>query len=232
MTNEDEVLKKAWARADACPEVSHLLDGLERGDAAMKAHAEECARCAAEALLFRNITSGPMPSNRAVRAVDERVRSALGRGEDGARRRGNWLSRLLRPVVLTPVITAAAVLLVMVGIRVQQHGTPAPYESVERSQTVELLSPKGQILEAPSILRWSRVEGAASYRVRILEVDRNILWEASTNTSDAAIPSNIQKQALPGKRLLWTVEAFNSKKEVVARGTQDFTRAVARKDAH
>lgn len=232
MTNEDEILKKAWARTGACPEVSLLLDGIERGDAAMQAHMAECARCSAEASLFRNITSSPVPSGGTVRSLDERVRSAIRGGDDTARRRGNWWSRLFRPVVLTPVVTAAALLLVVVAIRVQQQATPAVYERVERSQTVELLSPKGQLSEAPSTLRWSAVEGAVSYRVRILEVDRNIVWEATSNTTHAAVPSNVQKQALPGKRLLWTVEAFNSKGEVVASGTQDFTVAIARKDAH
>jgi hypothetical protein len=123
-------------------------------------------------------------------------------------------------------------LLVVLGTNPHRPTTPAAYESVERAQSLELLSPKGEVAAPPDVLRWSGVPAALSYRIRILEVDRNMIWETAAKTTTASIPAPVQKQMLPGKRLIWTVEAINSDGKVLASGTQDFTRALARKRAH
>jgi hypothetical protein len=59
-----------------------------------------------------------------------------------------------------------------------------------------------------------------------MEVDKNVIWETETRITTAGLPASIQKLALPGKRLIWTVEALNSQGQSVGTGTQDFRRAI------
>lgn len=229
--NEREILKAAWARTDACPDLPMLLDHIERDDSDVKAHLHHCPRCTAEVALFRDVTQGPA-LNADIRALNQRVTAAISERTGAESRIESWWRRLFRPAILTPALAGLAMVLVMVGIRIQQRPVLVPSENIERARSVEMLAPKGEVNVSPEVLRWSVVTGASSYRVRILEVDRNIIWEATTNATSALVPAPVQKQALPGKRLIWTVEAFNSKGEAVASGTQDFRRTIGRQGTH
>jgi hypothetical protein len=161
-----------------------------------------------------------------VRRVDQKVSRAI----HESRPSHSWLSRLLRPVVLGPAMAAMAAALILVGIGVPQRGamdSRTVMEGMERAQTVELLAPKGEVSTAPGILRWTSVPKASSYRVKLMEVDKNVIWETETRITSAGLPASIQKLALPGKRLIWTVEALNSQGQPVGTGTQDFRRTIA-----
>ena len=232
MRNEREVLKACWQRTDACPELPSLLDGIQRGDTTVTAHVDDCPHCAAELALYRDVVDGPTLANADVNALNQRISSVVTGRAPRAVRLESWWSRLFRPVVLAPAMAAMAIVLVLVGIRVRQNPTPGSYGAIERSQAVEMLSPKGELTAPPDVLRWAAVTGAASYKIRILEIDRNVIWEATSTTTSTPVPASVQKRALPGKRLIWTVEAFNSKGENVANGRQDFRRAIVRQGAH
>ena len=119
---------------------------------------------------------------------------------------------------------AALLLTVGIGFRNQFGGGArlATMESAERSQGVELIAPKGDLPKAPERLRWAAVAGAAQYRVKILEVDRVVLWQGTATSLAVHVPAEIQSKVLPGKRLLWEVEALDAGGNVLAKGSQDF----------
>src|SRR5205085_5217948 len=101
MRNEREVLKACWQRTAACPELPLLLDGIERGDATVTVHIDDCPNCAAEVALYRDVVDGPTLDNAGVPAVNERISSVVRGRAPKAVRGESWWSRLFRPVVLT-----------------------------------------------------------------------------------------------------------------------------------
>ncbi|MBI4908963.1 MAG: hypothetical protein HY820_35410 [Acidobacteria bacterium] len=229
MKNERVILRAAYSTTKSCPELVDFLDRVERGDQGALNHVEECPRCAAELALYREVAEGPTVAKSDLANLDKRVANQI--AATTTTTTGSWWRRILRPAYLTPAIATVAVLLFVVNTRSPRTGLPNEYGSVERAQSVELLSPKGEVAEAPLMMRWTEVSGAASYRVRIFEVDRNQLWEVSIKSTSTAIPSSVRKQALPGKRLIWSVEALNSAGKTIATGTQDFRKTVARPGA-
>ena len=122
-----------------------------------------------------------------------------------------------------------ATLVVAIGIGLDQRGpgrVRPTQDSVERGQSSEMVAPKGGIADLPVELKWAAVPGASHYQVQLLEVDKNILWSVSASSNIVPIPGQIQKLALPGKRLLWTVAALDGNGRVIATGTQSFRRQI------
>jgi hypothetical protein len=227
MAREPEAFKKVFTTSAACPSLEELLDEAGRHDTESSRHIGQCPRCAGEFALFGQFLAnhgspGLVPT---VRRVDQNVSRAIHK----SRPSHSWLSRLLRPVVLAPAMAAMAAALIVVGVGLPQRGAIQGRllsEGMERAQTVELLAPKGEVPTAPGIFRWTSVPKASSYRVKLMEVDKNVIWETETRITTVGLPAGIQKLALPGKRLIWTVEALNSQGQSVGTGTQDFRRAI------
>jgi hypothetical protein len=135
-------------------------------------------------------------------------------------RRNWWDMRRLIPVTLA---VAAAVMLVTIGIgNFRQHPYPTSQDSMERSQGIELLSPKGELKSAPQTLAWNAVASAVRYHVKLMEVDKTVVWENTVSSPSVSIPSQIGQLILPGKRLLWTVDAIDAGGGLLAAGSQDF----------
>ena len=227
MSREQVALKKVFTTSVACPPLEDLLEAGGRQGTESSRHIAECPHCAGEFALYGQFLAinGSGDLAQTVRGVDR----VLARAIHESRPSHSWLSRLLRPVILGPAMAAMAAALIVVGISVPQRGAMdgrVVLEGMERAQTLELLTPKGDIPSSPGILRWTSVPKAASYRVRLMEVDKNVIWESETRMTTAGLPTGIQKLALPGKRLIWTVEAFNSQGQSVGTGTQDFRRAI------
>ena len=108
---------------------------------------------------------------------------------------------------------AAASLLVIVaacvysrrGAAPEIQWTPDNSNRITRSGTLVLHAPAGDLTSIPTKLQWSEVPGAASYEVRILEVDQTVLWRGSTTASELTLPQEIRQRLVPGKTMLWNV---------------------------
>ena len=227
MSREQEAFKKVFTTSVACPPLEKLLEAAGRQGTETGRHMAECARCSGEFALYGQFLAdnGSAGLARTVRRVDRKISRAI----HESRPSPSWLSRLLRPVVLGPAMAAMAAALIVVGVGVPHRGAMegrVVLEGTERAQTVELLAPKGEVPTAPGIFRWTAVAKARSYRVKLMEVDKNVIWETETRITTAGLPATIQKLALPGKRLIWTVEALNSQGQSVGMGNQDFRRAI------
>ena len=95
-----------------------------------------------------------------------------------------------------------------------RHRTPAPAECaapalhpvsdagqhIMRSTAVVVVAPVGDLRTTPTRVEWRAVPGAAKYRVRLLEVDRNELWAAETDEVHMDLPVAVQARIVPGNR--------------------------------
>ena len=102
-------------------------------------------------------------------------------------------------------------------------GQPAPGEQVNRTATVDVVAPIGDVPKAPAELAWVAVDGAARYEVQVLEVDRTILWRTTSLSERVLLPASVVERIVPGKTLLWEVTAIGgSGTSIASSGTQRF----------
>lgn len=135
-------------------------------------------------------------------------------------RRGFW-QRLLQIPALPAAGLAASLLLAAVALFLimQRPGEvslgPAGGDLL-RSEVIALRQPLGLLTSPPQTLAWEEVQGASSYRVVILTVDRSPLWQQETEAVSAQIPQQIRGEMSPSRRFLWQVTAYSPQGERLA----------------
>jgi hypothetical protein len=86
-----------------------------------------------------------------------------------------------------------------------------------------LLEPAGTLSDVPRGFRWSTVDGAESYRVRLFREDGLLLWTSEAMTENRADwPGELPLE--PG-RYFWDVEALREGRSIVHSPPQAFVRA-------
>ena len=94
-----------------------------------------------------------------------------------------------------------------------------------RGGTIETVAPIGELGEPPRDLRWERVPGARSYRIRIETVAGDVLWEAEVDGDDAGtdmttrmeLPREARAKMSRAVTYRWTVQALDERGGVLAR---------------
>ena len=114
-----------------------------------------------------------------------------------------------------------AALLVVISLKTTMRNEPVVDESGAnisnfRSGVVKLNSPLGDLATAPQAFNWEAVPGASKYRVKLMEVDQNLLWTNEINTLSIAVPADLQGRIVPAKTLLWQVEALDASGRMIA----------------
>jgi hypothetical protein len=119
-------------------------------------------------------------------------------------------------------LAAAAVLVIAAGLGFRtlyppEPPLPAPETGgVVRSAEVEILAPRGELEEIPGELRWNAWKGARSYRVRLIAVDGEVLWQAVVPAPPARLPSEVSGRLHRAVTYTWTVEALGPTGDVLA----------------
>jgi hypothetical protein len=182
-------------------ELESLLDGSKSHP-----HLETCPRCRAELAMLRSFESDvPVP------------------GEGRAANKTSWLTQLVAGRGRWLVPATALVVMVVVGyavlhrpqepdLRASSGNGPVVY----RTQELQVIEPVGEVPSGPETLRWQAFPGASGYQVSVMEIDQTILWHAQTHDQSLTIPVAVRDKMLPGKPLLWRVEAVDSQGRVVA----------------
>lgn len=215
----------------------------ETAAARLEAHAEACPACAAERELARAFASGEpgegfdagtlagvvaeverglpvrAPADAAPGAGESRIlpfaRPVPAAGPAAAR-------PLLRPRPSWMRWAAAALLVLAAGLAYRglppsMPPLPAPESGgVVRGGEVELSAPAGDLAELPAELRWEPFPGAARYRVRLLAVDDEVLWEGETGEARVALPADLLQTLHRAVSYRWTVEALDSARKPLA----------------
>lgn len=207
--------KEVLAPTPDCIAIERLGGEL---DAASLAHLETCARCQAELAMFREFESGD-------RSAEEAEATQWIAGELQRRLAEDNKVVPFRTKSLRPLYAAAAAILLVVGaayfVQFREPSVdPLGTANVYRSARLEGLAPTGDIPSAPNELRWSRVDGASHYEIRILEIDATEVWRTRTTEPHVVLPSAVVAQFKPGKTLSWEVQAFRGNEILTASGTE------------
>lgn len=159
-------------------EIAAYVDNAVRGDerASIQEHLVACAECRAE-----------------VSEVSSIMRTAPDRPG-------------VSPRIWLPAAAAAAFALLWLGPRALREQTVPDHreEAVTMTVAPRPLAPVG-VVDSVSVLVWSSVPYANSYRVRLFDADGMVIWERDAPDTVAAIPDSIvlRSQAL----YYWRVEA-------------------------
>jgi putative zinc finger protein len=198
---EDENLRAALAPGEHCLSlelIARYADGTLTGEerAAADAHIRSCLNCQAELALLRAVTSSRVPRTVSVSTAAAIVLLAIAAG-------GSYLLLTRRaPDFPTHVSTGG---------------------EFTRSLSVRLREPTGQQKEVPTRFEWFAVDGAVRYHMRLMAVDREELWSASTAALAVELPPQVRESIAAGRTLLWSVTAYNAAGSPLAEsGLQSF----------
>jgi hypothetical protein len=181
-----------------------------------RAHLAQCPHCQAELAMLSSFLSPEVSAEERphVQAIVQRLRANSPAATEP------WWRRVFRPAALVPVALALTAIAVVLTFQVDRRNAEltgaAPGSQVMRSQTVEAIEPVGAVASVPEVLSWKPVAGAAKYAVRLMEVDRTILWSEQATSTSVIIPAQIRSKITPLKTLVWEVEAMDASNNVLA----------------
>lgn len=202
---------------------------------AVAAHVNGCANCQAELALLHAFTTALVRDDeqpivrQGVERLQRRVPEIFGAAPHGAVARQSGSPFL----ALRAILSAAAVVLAVVGgyYLLVPHAPLVPGDigagragsDVVRALTVVVQAPEGDQPAPPPRFSWRAANGAARYRVELLEVDRHQLWSTETATTEVDVPADVRGLMTPGKTLLWQVTAIDASNAPIAQsGIQRF----------
>lgn len=229
MNNPDYNWKAALGPTDECAPIEDLvmlLEGRGGNERKAKAHAHvaACAHCQSELALL-NTFQQPGVNDDERHAIDSIVADL--RANSPARKRESWGRRFFTARFLIPATVALAAGVTMLSVVLPSRRSAeisfTPGGEVMRSQTIAVLDPVGDVVQAPKELRWQPVKAVKNYKVRLLEVDRTSLWSGSTNVPAASLPDSVRLNIAPNRTLTWEVEGYDSAgNKIASSGLQRF----------
>lgn len=216
MSHEKKIWDAALQRTSECVAPERFTAGLTNSEII---HVAGCPRCQAEYALWRSFEEPPAAAEEG--AAVQWITTELKRRSqpkpavrwwrrlDG----GSWVVRAAAAGVCTILIAVGITL----NMRRANSDQPVfdPGAPVYRSTALAVIAPVGEQAVAPSVLKWSPHATARQYRVRVMEVDRTVLWSTTVSADSVRLPAPVRAAALPGKTLLWQVEALASSGEVL-----------------
>jgi hypothetical protein len=205
-----------------CPAIERLTGELTQREIE---HVSHCAHCQAEMALWKEFGEGKTAPDEA--AEVEWIANEVRRRR--AAQSSNVVSIASRRKAMQPRMLAAAAMLVIAvatGYVIQNRepsiNVPLDHTDVYRSSHIDVITPNGDISAAPGAVSWKAIPGATSYDLNVTEVDRTVLWHASTRETRVALPAAVVAQFVPGKTILWEVTARRDGTIVADSGTQRF----------
>ncbi len=203
-----------------CPSVERLLAGIDQADPEIIRHAGSCTFCGSELRMFESFRSADVPDSdaSAINAITARLKSRAGEiipAPPPAAPRWNavFTRGWGRPAMVAIGVSA---FLVLIAIELRPMHPPGLDTAVGggaevyRAPTVvSIVRPSGDVAKVPDSIAWMTVPGAASYRVRMTEVDGHELWNGVTSNTAVPLPVKIRAKIVPSKTLLLDVTAFD-----------------------
>ena len=224
-TRESELFQTALGPGADCPPIEEL-ESLASGASSqnqLAEHVKSCAYCQTELHLlqsFQAAGSGEMSreERKAAALLQKRSQEIL-RPQERDQAREPWWKAWFSMRRLAQASLAMAVLLAAAGVAIHYrtsiqspslNGSSQAGPDVLRSAAFAVISPSGDLNQAPSEVRWEKVPNAANYQVHLLEVDRNELWKAETKEDRIVLPPAVRSRIVPAKTLLLEIDAYDS----------------------
>ena len=213
-----------------CPSTEDLVRAANDTESVVSAHVARCGRCRKELMLFREYAEGDLRADERDH-VEWISRRLINPAATSRRTLLGFLRALVPNRTAIAFAGSAAVLILVAGIAIDlPDSEPAPVtpsgEAVQRAASIDLISPRGDVNDIPAHFEWGSVTGAHLYRVRLLEVDGQVMWTSTSAGSACPLPSSLRGQLPRGKRVIWEVQALDGGGNVLATGRQDFRKQV------
>ncbi len=230
-----QTLRRAVSRTAEClsmEQLERVVESGEAGDPAQRNHLSDCLFCQTELSMLRTfLAAEAQPDEGAAGAwIANQLEK---RGVAGAAARSTpaafpWWSRIFG---LRSVLAASVLAVLLFAIVILRHEPKEPElqarlsaaGGVSRSQQVMTVSPKGDLQARPSEFQWRSFPGAASYVVNVMEIDGGNIWSGRSSTASLQVPSDVRRQIIPAKTLMWKVTALDAAgKNVAESGVERF----------
>jgi hypothetical protein len=229
-----KTLKSALAATPDCltPE---QLEKLTADASLQDSHVLQCPRCQAELAMLKTFQSDEaLPEEGAAVAwigsqLERQLSTIKGarsvaRRDAGADIAKSWWTRVFGRGPTRIWVPAGAVLAVAIAVLLLLKPSREPElradlgqgPSIARSQEVETVGASGEVPAAPMTLEWRAVDGAAEYKIALMEVDRVPFWNSQTAANTVSVPATVRDKMLPGKPVLWQVTALDAQGKVLA----------------
>lgn len=222
----EDVLRRALGPTDECLTIEQL-ESLASGGATATtlwtAHVQACGYCQTELHLLKEFLS-PKPgevtqiAGQAAELLATKRKEIFKQAFPDAERVPWWRSAFAVRRVAQASFALAAILLVVGTVLFYRSSTSQPQleaknrtsPEVFRSGSFAIVSPSGDLQQRPKEIQWEQVPNTARYQVRLLEVDRSEVWEASTPGLRIELPAPVQEIFVPAKTLFAEITAFDS----------------------
>jgi hypothetical protein len=218
-----EMLRAALGPTADCPSIEDLEQVLTEQislSTAVARHVHSCSYCRTEMELLRAFYKAQDPPSEQVKQVVARLQANSKKvfPKIPAAETPSWWERAFsaRHLVQASLAMAAVLLVAAVMLKLNTAKSPSleaanqTTHEVFRSGSFDLVEPVGDIQEPPKEIRWDKVDGAATYQVRVFEVDRSELWKVETQDTRIDVPPTLRDRIVPAKTLFCQVDAFNS----------------------
>lgn len=222
--SEAEVLQTALGPGRDCPEVEEL-ESLVSGatsQTGLAEHVKSCTYCQTELHLLQTFHAGAavatQEERRTAELLQKRSKEILRQTAPTGKQEPWWKALFTMPKMAQASL-AMALVLVVAGA-VLHFGTSTLPSSLNqtngtgpevlRSGSFAVISPSGDLREAPGQIQWEKVPNAVRYQVRLLEVDQNELWKAETTDDHIDLPASVRSRIVPAKTLFCEIVALDS----------------------
>jgi hypothetical protein len=208
-----------------CPAIEDLeqvMTGAIDSSTAVARHVHSCSYCQTELRMLQAFSAGgDGQTSDEVNQVISRLRANPGKvfpKREAAEASVPWWKAAFSVRGIAQASLAAAVVLLVAAAVLRVHTVKSPSmqalnqtsQEIFRSGSFDLVEPVGDLQEPPKEIRWEKVENAANYRVRLLEVDKSEIWKAETAENHIDLPPPVRVRIVPAKTLFCEVEAVNS----------------------
>ena len=222
---------KTWQEAAAATKDCLPLEVLERfteeapADAKAAAHLESCAHCQTELSMLKDFEAATPSADEGAAvawiAVQLQRQQLGGSTKPATVARVSFWRNLFRVPYMAGAAAMAAVLVLAISLYHPESGHPkvnGPGSGIGvfRSGEVKLMSPSGDLAQAPSEFRWETVPGAASYRIDLADALGKPL--ASATSIQPQIETTPEMKAAMQARMpiKWKVTALDGSGKTIA----------------
>jgi hypothetical protein len=222
--SEHEALRTALGPGVDCPPIEDLerLTSEQPVATNVAKHLASCSYCQTELQMLHAFQAGEAgASSQEVERVSELLRArskTILRQPSLTQAPAPWwkapftMRRMAQASFAMAAILVAAVLVIQFR-PIKDRPLPDTTQSgqeILRTGGFALLSPVGDLQSQPGEIRWEKVPKAASYQVRVVEVDGTELWKAETAADHIDLPSAVRARIVPAKTLFCQVSALDA----------------------
>lgn len=129
---------------------------------------------------------------------------------------GYQTMRVWLPVTAALALAVAGLMFWRSPKEPELHASLGSDPAIYRSLELQTIAPSGELSEIPKDLKWIAVPAAASYKIRITEVDHSEVWNGQTVDTFVTIPASVIAKIKVGKPFIWQVTAVDQQGKTLA----------------